>query len=66
MMNQYSATTVKVVFFMSGFAALIYQIAWQRMLFTAFGVESRIYYHYYCCFYGRSWYRRLLWWAYSG
>ena len=24
---------------MSGFAALIYQIAWQRMLFTAFGVD---------------------------
>lgn len=38
-MNQYSATTVKAVFFMSGFAALIYQIAWQRMLFTAFGVD---------------------------
>ena len=38
-MNQYSATTVKVVFFMSGFAALIYQIAWQRILFTAFGVD---------------------------
>ena len=38
-MNQYSAKTVKAVFFMSGFAALIYQIAWQRMLFTAFGVD---------------------------
>ena len=38
-MNQYSATTVKAVFFMSGFAALIYQIAWQRILFTAFGVD---------------------------
>lgn len=39
MMNQYSAKTVKAVFFMSGFAALIYQIAWQRILFTAFGVD---------------------------
>jgi len=38
-MNPYSAKTVKAVFFMSGFAALIYQIAWQRMLFTAFGVD---------------------------
>ncbi|WP_373767446.1 fused MFS/spermidine synthase [Glaesserella sp.] len=31
--------TIKFVFFMSGFSALIYQIAWQRMLFTAFGVD---------------------------
>ncbi|WP_386689367.1 fused MFS/spermidine synthase [Lonepinella sp. MS14437] len=31
--------TVKSIFFLSGFAALIYQIAWQRMLFTAFGVD---------------------------
>lgn len=31
--------TVKAIFFMSGIAALIYQIAWQRMLFTAFGVD---------------------------
>ncbi|EHK90122.1 fused MFS/spermidine synthase [Aggregatibacter actinomycetemcomitans] len=38
-MDKYSAGTVKSVFFMSGFAALIYQIAWQRMLFTAFGVD---------------------------
>ncbi|QLB13705.1 hypothetical protein EV697_105153 [Bisgaardia hudsonensis] len=30
---------IKIVFFMSGFSALIYQIAWQRMLFTAFGVD---------------------------
>ena len=27
------------VFFISGFSALIYQIAWQRMLFTSFGVD---------------------------
>ncbi|QIM63245.1 hypothetical protein A1D29_08115 [Pasteurellaceae bacterium Orientalotternb1] len=30
---------IKLVFFMSGFSALIYQITWQRMLFTAFGVD---------------------------
>ena len=30
---------IKTIFFMSGFSALIYQIAWQRMLFTAFGVD---------------------------
>lgn len=30
---------IKIIFFMSGFSALIYQIAWQRMLFTAFGVD---------------------------
>lgn len=30
---------IKVIFFLSGFAALVYQIAWQRMLFTAFGVD---------------------------
>lgn len=38
-MNKYGIKTVKTVFFMSGFAALIYQIAWQRILFTAFGVD---------------------------
>ncbi len=27
------------VFFLSGFSALIYQIAWQRLLFTSFGVD---------------------------
>lgn len=30
---------IKIIFFISGFAALIYQIAWQRMLFLAFGVD---------------------------
>ncbi|SUC09830.1 spermidine synthase [Pasteurella canis] len=30
---------IKTIFFLSGFAALIYQIAWQRLLFTAFGVD---------------------------
>lgn len=28
-----------VIFFLSGFSALIYQISWQRMLFSAFGVD---------------------------
>lgn len=32
-------TIIKPLFFISGFAALIYQIAWQRMLFSAFGVD---------------------------
>lgn len=31
--------TIKAIFFISGISALIYQIAWQRMLFTAFGVD---------------------------
>lgn len=38
-MINYSTRTIKAVFFLSGIAALIYQIAWQRMLFTAFGVD---------------------------
>lgn len=31
---------VAVLFFVSGFAALIYQVTWQRILFTQFGVNS--------------------------
>ncbi|AKO45550.1 fused MFS/spermidine synthase [[Haemophilus] ducreyi] len=38
-MTHYSTKTIKSVFFLSGMAALIYQIAWQRLLFTAFGVD---------------------------
>ena len=38
-MVSYSLKTIKAVFFLSGIAALIYQIAWQRMLSTAFGVD---------------------------
>ena len=38
-MVSYSLKTIKAVFFLSGIAALVYQIAWQRMLFTAFGVD---------------------------
>lgn len=30
---------MQVIFFLSGFAALLYQISWQRMLFTSFGVD---------------------------
>lgn len=30
---------IRTIFFFSGFAALVYQITWQRMLFTAFGVD---------------------------
>jgi len=31
--------TLAGVFFVSGFSALIYQICWQRLLFTGFGVD---------------------------
>ena len=27
------------IFFISGFSALIYQVCWQRLLFTGFGVD---------------------------
>ena len=27
------------IFFISGFSALIYQICWQRLLFTGFGID---------------------------
>ena len=27
------------IFFVSGFSALIYQVCWQRLLFTGFGVD---------------------------
>jgi predicted membrane-bound spermidine synthase len=30
---------VAAIFFLSGSAALVYQIAWQRLLFTSFGVD---------------------------
>lgn len=35
-----SGEYVAVLFFVSGFAALIYQVVWQRILFTQFGVNS--------------------------
>ena len=34
-----SLVTLSLLFMVSGFAALIYQVAWQRALFTAFGVN---------------------------
>jgi len=30
---------ITTVFFISGFSALIYQVAWQRLLFSSFGVD---------------------------
>jgi hypothetical protein len=27
------------IFFVSGFSALIYQVCWQRLLFTGFGID---------------------------
>ncbi|MFC1706115.1 hypothetical protein ACFL59_04725, partial [Planctomycetota bacterium] len=37
--RELALTAVPGLFFVSGFAALIYQIAWQRVLFAAFGVN---------------------------
>src|SRR5262245_66592629 len=34
-----SFQSIAFLFFLSGFAALIYQIVWQRVLFAAFGVN---------------------------
>ncbi len=31
--------TLAAIFFVSGFSALIYQVCWQRLLFTGFGVD---------------------------
>lgn len=31
---------IAILFFFSGFSALVYQIVWQRILFTAYGVDS--------------------------
>ena len=38
-MNKIQLLSLNSIFFISGFSALIYQIAWQRILFTAFGVD---------------------------
>ena len=41
-MNQTQQTTLSslaAIFFISGFSALIYQICWQRLLFTGFGID---------------------------
>lgn len=37
--NQSMLKALTGVFFISGFSALIYQICWQRILFTGFGVD---------------------------
>ena len=37
--GQGPATALAPVFFLSGLAALIYQICWQRMLFVSFGID---------------------------
>ena len=31
---------IAILFLISGFAALIYQVVWQRVLFTTFGINS--------------------------
>jgi len=36
---QIRTAVVGAIFFLSGAAALVYQIAWQRLLFTSFGVD---------------------------
>lgn len=41
-MNQTQQTmlsSLAAIFFISGFSALIYQICWQRLLFTGFGID---------------------------
>lgn len=37
--NKHTETLLLGVFFISGISALIYQVAWQRLLFGAFGVD---------------------------
>jgi predicted membrane-bound spermidine synthase len=37
--DRWHATRVGIAFFLSGAAALIYQVAWQRLLFVAVGVD---------------------------
>lgn len=38
-MNKDMLTNLAGLFFISGFVALIYQVCWQRLLFTGFGVD---------------------------
>lgn len=38
--DQRRVELLSFLFFCSGFAALIYQVAWQRLLFLAFGVDT--------------------------
>ena len=37
--NRANLLTIGVIFFLSGFSALIYQITWQRALFSIFGIN---------------------------
>ena len=37
--NSVMLKRLTAIFFISGFSALIYQVCWQRMLFTGFGVD---------------------------
>lgn len=37
--QQVILSNLAAVFFISGFSALIYQVSWQRLLFTGFGVD---------------------------
>ena len=37
--NDVMLKRLTAIFFISGFSALIYQVCWQRMLFTGFGVD---------------------------
>lgn len=37
--QQSKLTNLAAIFFISGFSALIYQVSWQRLLFTGFGVD---------------------------
>ncbi len=37
--QQHVLSNLAAIFFISGFSALIYQVSWQRLLFTGFGVD---------------------------
>ena len=37
--QQHLLANLAAIFFISGFSALVYQVSWQRLLFTGFGVD---------------------------
>ena len=37
--QQHLLANLAAIFFLSGFSALVYQVSWQRLLFTGFGVD---------------------------
>ena len=37
--QQQLLANLAAIFFISGFSALVYQVSWQRLLFTGFGVD---------------------------